>query len=48
MSALPPKPDIAERDQDVRFVPVADMRTAIYLFRNAHVQSSRSAVMGEN
>jgi hypothetical protein len=24
MSALPPKADIAERDQDVRFVPKAD------------------------
>jgi hypothetical protein len=25
MSALPPKADIAERDQDVRFVPEADI-----------------------
>jgi hypothetical protein len=25
MSALPPKPDIAERDWHVRFVPKADM-----------------------
>ena len=26
MSALPPKADIAEHDEDVRFVPKADMR----------------------
>jgi hypothetical protein len=25
MSAIPPKADIAERDQDVRFVPIADI-----------------------
>jgi hypothetical protein len=28
MSALPPKADIAERDQDVRFVPIADIARA--------------------
>ena len=28
MSALPPKADIAERDQHVRFVPEADSCTA--------------------
>ena len=27
MSALPPKADIAERDQHVRFVPIADIAT---------------------
>ena len=26
MSALPPKADIAEHDQDVCFVPIADIR----------------------
>jgi hypothetical protein len=25
MSALPPKADITERDQDVRFVPIAEI-----------------------
>src|SRR5690348_1955310 len=29
MSALPPKADMAERDQDVRFVPKADMKPLI-------------------
>jgi hypothetical protein len=29
MSALPPKADIAERDWDVRFVPQADILTAV-------------------
>ncbi len=28
MSALPPKADIADCDEDVRFVPEADSRTA--------------------
>jgi hypothetical protein len=28
MSAIPPKADIAERDWDVRFVPIADICTA--------------------
>jgi hypothetical protein len=27
MSALPPKADMAKRDRDVRFVPIADMFT---------------------
>ena len=29
MSALPPKADIGERNWDVRFVPEADMPTAV-------------------
>ena len=29
MSALPPKADIAERDEDVRFVPISDIVAAI-------------------
>jgi hypothetical protein len=27
MSALPPKADIPKRDEDVRFVPIADIQT---------------------
>jgi hypothetical protein len=29
MSALPPKADIAERDEDVRFVPQADITLTV-------------------
>jgi hypothetical protein len=29
MSALPPKADIAERDKDVRFVPILDVQRFI-------------------
>jgi hypothetical protein len=33
MSALPPKADIAERDEDVRFVPIADIAKLSELLR---------------
>jgi hypothetical protein len=33
MSALPPKADIAERDRNVRFVPIADVAKLLELLR---------------
>jgi hypothetical protein len=36
MSALPPIADIAERDWNVRFVPIADIRLAVRFNRWSH------------
>jgi hypothetical protein len=42
MSALPPKADIRPRDQDVRFVPIADIAGLLVFLREA------SAIAGLN
>ena len=39
MSALPPKADIAERDRDVRFVPMGDIDQGRMSLVNGHSES---------
>ena len=46
MSALPPKADLVQRDRDVRFVPKADIQTAIFPLRNAPHTLSISTFVG--
>ena len=47
MSALPPKADIAESDRQVRFVPKADISSAVNRARFDHLVYVNDAMMGE-
>jgi hypothetical protein len=41
MSALPPKADIAERNWDVRFVPIADVDQSSMFVASDQISNSR-------